>query len=128
MTQAEYVAFLTRTCDCEHSNASHCGHDLESELREEILAECQRRGWIVFSNATHVRSTATVGQPDLIVLAHTGKTYLVELKSKTGKLTPEQASLFAWAAKLGHKISLVRSLSDFITLVEAQQTSPMPVS
>jgi hypothetical protein len=60
----------------------------------------------------------TLGEPDFVVLADRGRLLLIECKASAGKLTPEQAGMAAWAAKLGHTIHVARSLSDFIAMCD----------
>jgi hypothetical protein len=59
------------------------------------------------------RTKRTEGEPDFIILAEGGRVLLVECKTATGKLSPEQQAVAAWAAKLGHSIKIVRSMDEF---------------
>lgn len=97
------------------------GAPLEAKVRSEVLEYCRTQGWIVF-NGTTVRATGrTIGEPDLTVVADLGSVYFVELKSRTGKLRPEQAAIGAWLSKLGHKWLVIRSLSEFIEQTQIQE-------
>src|SRR5438876_11763707 len=91
----------------------------EDKLRRDVLDECQRRGWIVLAGNPARRTGRTIGEFDLTVLADAGRVFHVELKSKSGKLRPEQAALHAWAKKLGHSPAVVRSMAEFVALVDA---------
>ena len=88
----------------------------ERDLHEAIKAECQRRGWIAFSGSMAHRAHRTVGEPDFIILTHDGGVLLVEAKTRTGKLRPEQRAIAAWAAKLGHTVHVVRSIEEFMNI------------
>lgn len=44
----------------------------ESELHEQILAECARRRWIVFHGSMAHRTFRTPGEPDFVILANQG--------------------------------------------------------
>jgi hypothetical protein len=93
------------------------GPDRESDLHEEILAECRRRQWIAFHGSMAHKTFRTEGEPDFVILAHGGKMFLVEAKTTTGKLSPAQLGIHAWANKLGHEVHVVRSISEFLTLI-----------
>jgi hypothetical protein len=60
-----------------------------------------------------------VGEPDLIVLADFGRVFLVELKSRDGKPSQAQQNLAAMARRLGHLVRVVRSLEEFVLLVDS---------
>lgn len=42
---------------------------------------------------------------------------LIECKTKVGKLSPEQRAVHAWAEKLGHKVHVVRTFAEFLSLL-----------
>ena len=88
----------------------------ESDLHDKIADECRRRGWICFHGSTAHRTRRTIGEPDCIILADGGRVFLCELKSRTGKLRPEQAAMKAWAEKLQHTVHVIRSMSEFLAL------------
>ena len=113
-TQQEYNAFLARN---RKPLPPSEGVSKEAELHEAILNEVRRRGWISFHSRMDKPSTATIGQPDFVILSDGGRVILVECKTKTGKLRPEQAALHAWAAKLGYEVHVIRSLEDFISIL-----------
>ena len=54
------------------------------------------------------------GSADIICI-HAGKCVLIEVKSKTGKLTPEQKTFLSNAEKSGAICIVARSLDDVIT-------------
>jgi len=95
----------------------------ERGLHEEILLECSRRNWLCVHSRMDVPSTVSVGCSDFVVLADDGRTFLVEAKSRQGKLKPSQAAWLAWASKLGHKATVCRSLQEFVEFVDAKETS-----
>src|SRR5437762_10432401 len=86
----------------------------ERGLHDEITFECNRRGWLTVHSRMDVPSTVQVGCPDFLILADRGRTFLVEAKSRDGKLRQEQRAWLAWAAKLGHKATVCRSLDEFL--------------
>lgn len=90
----------------------------ERLLHNEILKECEKRGWLAFHGSTAHRTYRTVGEFDFIILADRGRNFHIECKTKTGKLTPEQAGIHKWANKLGHCPYVVRSFEEFLEVVK----------
>jgi hypothetical protein len=90
----------------------------ECDLHEDIFAECERRGWLAFHGAMCRRTARTLGEPDWILLAPGGKLLMIECKSSTGKLSIEQQAIAAHAAKLGHIVHVVRSLDEFLNIIQ----------
>lgn len=117
MTQSEYAAYLCRREGDQQIAAVASKAVAEIKLHEQIFAECRRRGWIAFHGAMSERTHRTLGEPDFVILADAGRTLLVEVKSRDGKLRPEQAAIHAWAAKLGHQVHVVRSLEEFTEIL-----------
>lgn len=63
-----------------------------------------------------VHQISAKGVPDLLV-AFRGQTFLLETKSKRGKLTPDQEAFFAtWD---GGKVAIVRSVDDALKAIGA---------
>jgi len=128
-SQTELDAFLARRAASRTGTplnsdstapAGTRGELRESKIRADVIEYCRVRGWLVFSGTTAHATGRTVGEPDLTVAAHLGLVYFVELKSKTGKLRPEQAAVATWLERLGHKWLLVRSLKEFIAATEIE--------
>ncbi len=104
------------------------GTDDEGKLHNEILAECKRRGWIAFHGSMAHSTFRTKGEPDFVILAPPKKgycdyltfprTYLIECKTRKGKLSADQMAIHAWAEKLGHRIETVRSFEEFLKVIE----------
>ncbi len=93
----------------------------EKKLHDRILAECTARGWIALHGSMAQPTARTIGEPDFVILADSGRTFLVECKrTKGGKVRPEQAALLAWANKLGHKATVCRSFEEFLKFVEGE--------
>ena len=86
-------------------------------MHEEVFAECRRRGWIALHGSMAERTCRTLGEPDFVILADGGRVLFVECKTKTGKLSPAQAALKFHAEKLGHTVHVVRSMEDFLAVV-----------
>jgi hypothetical protein len=92
--------------------------DREDSLHDFVLDECRRRGWICLHGSMAHRARRTEAEPDCVALASHGRTILLELKSKTGKPTPAQLALAAWAKKLGHEHSFARSESEVLAALD----------
>lgn len=90
----------------------------ESEIQDQIEAECRRRGWYVVRSRMDRPTTTALGTPDFIVAIDAGRTLWVEVKRQGQKLRPEQAGAQAWLHKLGHLAAVVHSLEEFMTWIE----------
>jgi len=90
----------------------------EGPLHDQIIDECKRRGWLYFHGSMSHSTYRTEGEPDFSILAPGGVVYWVEAKSKTGKPTTEQLGVHAWMRRLGHQCHIVRSIADFIAVVD----------
>jgi len=89
----------------------------EASLHEEIFDECRRRGWIPLHGSMAARTHRTLGEPDFVILADGGRVLFIECKSRAGKLSPAQAALKFHAEKLGHAVHVVRSMEEFLAVV-----------
>lgn len=116
MTQAEYDAYEVRAHRGVQSPAD--GVEVESELHLAIVDECRRRGWQALHGSMAHRTHRTEGEPDFVILASGGRHFLVEAKSKTGKVSAEQAAFAAGAKKNGHTVHVVRSIEEFLRVVD----------
>jgi hypothetical protein len=116
ITSIEYATLLARQKRLE-SPAPAEGISRESDLHEQIFAECRRRGWLAFHGAMSERTARTCGEPDFIILADAERVWLIECKTRIGKLSPAQQAISAWAAKLGHTVHVVRSFQEFLDAV-----------
>jgi hypothetical protein len=89
----------------------------EADLHAFISDFCRERGWLAFHGSMAHKAMRTLGEPDYTILADKGRVFLIEAKSKTGKLRREQLGLAKMAEKLGHKIHVVRSFKEFMEAV-----------
>jgi hypothetical protein len=90
---------------------------LEKELHEFIFDDARCRGWIVLHGAMSERTHRTPGEFDFIILAGSGLVFLIECKTRTGKLSPEQLAMKVHAEMLGHKPAVVRSIADYYNVI-----------
>jgi len=117
-TNAEYMSALARLAkQTKPIPASYVCVEKERDLHDAIMAECRHRGWITIHARMDRPSTLEVGSPDFIILGSRGRVFIIEAKSKTGKLTKAQQILRAWAHKLGHEIVEVRSKEQFMHII-----------
>lgn len=89
----------------------------EADLHEQIITECERRQWPYLHGAMNTRTHRTLGEPDFVILAPNGETYLVECKRKDGKLSPAQLAFKVHAETVGHIVHVIRSFQQFLELV-----------
>ena len=99
------------------------GVERECDLHGDILDACRKRGWLCWHGSMAHRAMRTLGEPDFTILCDGGRVFFIECKSATGKLTTEQRGLAMQADRLGHKIHVVRNLTEFnyITALETKQ-------
>lgn len=121
LTPSEYAALLARQASHRAVMAAPPGDGMtrESDLHQAILNECKRRGWIAFHGSMAHSTFRTPGEPDFIIMADGGRVFLIEAKTITGKLSPDQRAIAAWAAKLGHVVHVVRCMEDFLRAISA---------
>ena len=97
--------------------ATFHGAEKEKDLHGDIFNECRARGWIALHGSMAERTHRTMGEPDYVILADGGRVFFIECKSKTGKLSISQIAIARHAAKLGHTIHEVRSMEQFLDIV-----------
>lgn len=85
----------------------------EATLHNQIIAECRRRSWQYLHGSMAAETHRTLGEPDFVVLADRGRVFLIECKSRDGKLSPSQRDFKAHAERNGHRVHVVRSLQEF---------------
>lgn len=90
----------------------------ESELHDEIMAYCRSKDWVCLHGSMAHRTFRTIGECDFQIYASDSRAFLIECKSKTGKVSPEQQAFAAQAWKNGHTVHLVRSMTHFLELVK----------
>jgi hypothetical protein len=86
--------------------------------RLQIIAECNRRALVAFHGSMAHKTRRTLGEPDFVILLPMGRFLLVECKTSTGALSDDQKDLQVRAALLGHTIHVVRSFTEFFTVLK----------
>lgn len=89
----------------------------EAELHNDIIKFCKERGWLYFHGSMAHRTKRVPGEPDFVCLAPEGRVLFIECKSKTGKVSMEQAGVIMQAKKLGHTIHVIDNFPDFIAII-----------
>lgn len=89
----------------------------EAALHDAILEECNRRRWVVVRSRMDVRATTGPGTPDFLIFATFPSAYMVEAKTRTGKLSTAQRGFIMQVERLGWTVHVVRSLQQFIEAV-----------
>ena len=97
---------------------------VEAELHEDIRKVCMARGWIPLHSRMDAATGRMRGEPDFIILATFPTCYLVECKTRTGKLSPDQVAFAHWAQRLGWTVHVVRSMEDFCRVIEITKETP----
>jgi hypothetical protein len=79
----------------------------ESRIQGRIEDLCRRRGYFLFHDRS--KKVNAPGLPDLIIALPGGRTVWLELKSKGGRMSPEQTLVINQLLLLGHEVHIVRS-------------------
>jgi hypothetical protein len=125
LTTAEYTIWLQKqalkTLPTERmSSADGIAAGKETHLQTQIVEYCRRKVWQVFYSFTHCRATRPKGEPDLHIWASGGRKFSIELKTKVGKIRPEQVATIHHAERNGHTVHVVRSFAQFLNIVEGE--------
>lgn len=117
ISHTDYLAMQARVNKTAPEQTDPLGTDDESELHGQIAKHCKDNGWICWHGSMAHRTRRVEGEPDFIILADSGRVFLIECKTGTGKLSVEQNAAIHWAGLLGHTIHVVRSYGDFLDVV-----------
>jgi hypothetical protein len=111
----------------ESQSVDPVGDGEELGLHAEIMKYCNAQWppWVFIHTDPKRKSRATPGAPDFVIYSCYG-ILSVECKDRTGKRSPEQTQ-FAYVASLsGHEIPIVRSMQDFLNVIEKAKTKKGP--
>ena len=88
ITTQQYAEMLARVnrCTVRERPMAEDAEPREADLQEKISEECRRRGWIFVRSRMDRRTTTACGTHDYMILGDGGRTWLIEAKSRTGKL------------------------------------------
>ena len=94
----------------------------ERDLQNEIIKCCLSNQWPVFRGSMAHRTFRNVGEPDFHIIIPWNQHLMIECKSRKGKLTTEQLGVRMQLEMVGCPVHVVRSLSEFLELVQATIT------
>lgn len=117
MSAAEFAAFEARANRGNQKKPSETDEPLESQIHRDISNECRRRGFLFLHGSTAHRTHRTLGEPDYVVLLHGGKSLMIEVKTRSGRVSEAQAEFASKARQLGHTVHLVRSFMEFLEII-----------
>lgn len=116
-TPAQFAA-LPPAMRGEIARAANDAPLLEIPLHNQIIQFCKDNRWLYLHARTDCKSTIALAAQDFTIFASRGRTFCIECKSRTGKLTLEQN---AWRVAMecnGHTVHLVRSFTEFMEVVK----------
>jgi hypothetical protein len=87
------------------------------ELHYPILQWCKDQGAAYIRARSDMMSTIQRGAPDFTIF-HQGRVFLIECKSRTGKLKPEQIGWAMMAERNKFQVHVVRSMAEFMEIVK----------
>lgn len=93
-------------------DAPHDAVPDESDLHDQIEAECRRQGWVSIHSRMDRPTTTACGVCDFIIIAR-GEVFFFECKSRSGKLSISQLGFIAAMEKNGRTVHVVRSFNEF---------------
>ena len=98
----------------------------EKELQSEIrtyLAFQRAKGECEYINPPMCKkSELPIGWPDFSIFLPGGRVLLVECKTATGKLRPEQVETKSRMDGIGHTVHIVRKIEEFLSLFRSFQS------
>ena len=129
MTQAEVDAFNARrhvkNSSVEFVEPSGIRFDgPENELHDQIIEELNRRRWLFFHGSMAHKAKRTLGEPDFEIYGSKGRHWLIEAKTKDGKLSHDQLIVKMLAEMNGHEIHIVRSFEQFLKIINGSDPKP----
>lgn len=91
----------------------------EHETHEAIIKFLRDKRFPFVHSRMDLPSTTALGTPDFIIALPRGITLWLEVKTSTGKLSSQQFAFLHWLQSKGHHALVVRSMPEFLSVVEA---------
>lgn len=97
----------------------------EANIQNDIMIELSQAGCLVWRNNTGVLKDGNgrpikfglcKGSSDLVGICADGKFLAVEVKTKTGRVRPEQETFIAAVKRAGGRAGVARSVSDALRI------------
>jgi len=89
----------------------------ESEIHDQIIAECRVKGWYFIHSRTDKRTTTAIGVPDFVICLPNGVTWFIEVKRPKEKPKLAQMAVGVMLEHLGHHYAVVHSLSELLEII-----------
>jgi len=112
---SDYLARRGQTETPELLAAGPADDGPEWQLQDQVESWCKQNGFYVFHDRSRRKNVR--GTPDLIIAMPKGRTLWVELKTKTGRLAPEQRRVGELLRACGHQWATIKSFDQFLRLV-----------
>jgi hypothetical protein len=96
---------------------SNVSLDKESDIHDQIVAECRKRRWYFVHSRTDKRTTTAIGVPDFVI-AGFDKVWWIEVKRPNSKPTREQVAVGIALKSLNQNYSVVYSFEEFLNFVD----------
>jgi hypothetical protein len=90
----------------------------EEKLHKSIIDYCMLKAWICLRSRPDLPTGRMPGEPDFSIWADGGRRFDIECKTRRSKPRPTQLGFIFFAERLGHKVHIVRSFSEFLAIVE----------
>lgn len=119
ITHAQYLEMLTRVGQSEIRQQDGDGVPLEAPLHKAIMDWCDSQWprWRYVHARMDKRSTTGNGVADFVIFGPYPACFVVECKTRTGKLSEDQMCWIEEMRLLGWVVHVVRSFKEFLTLV-----------
>ena len=87
----------------------------ESTLERSVVNYCKKRGLLCLKLAAPQR-----GFPDRTILGPDGFVAFIELKTKTGRVSPHQKQWLGILQQMGFRAGVARSIEEVCTIINAE--------
>ena len=90
----------------------------ESELHDDVIAECERRGWLAIRSRMDKRATNQKGTTDFIIAASWGVVFWIECKIGKNTVSDDQTAMLNRLSTLNQRFAVIRSLDEFLAFLK----------
>jgi len=115
-------------CSPNESAITSDAVEVESDLHDQIIGECRRRGWPFVHSRMDKATGQAAGIPDFVIATNLPiielRTLWVECKSVKGKQSPAQRGFQMMLEMNAHSYHLICSFSEFLKLITIKLPFP----